>query len=133
MTIDELIAEYKVKPAWAETLVYRLMECYHEMLLDSHLFDRPEYDALREWAISRVEAGEAALWQPGPEVWASVPVWAQWVTGNADGTMYADQYEPDRYSAEWWVNQGKRYKLAVVLPDGVDWRQAKWPRPEATK
>ncbi len=128
----DAIGAYSAVAAERDDLALRLAAAqdavkYLRDALDNAQLARLSLDNKLEKAQSEI-GRLAAAWQPDADVWALTPTWAQWISANADGVMYADQYEPKRFTGEWWCNQGKRFKLSILLPEGNDWRLAKWQR-----
>jgi len=127
MTLDELLAGLQKGhgddwPRWAFE-EFRILD---QLGANTQLF----FD-LWKWIQQMVAAGVVATWQPGPEVWASVPPDAMWVVGQPDGCLNAWVEKPGILCDCWWTTAGKRWILPVEMPRGVDWRQACWKRPEA--
>lgn len=128
MMLDELLVQLKQEHGdeWPQGAVNELIQAYRATSGTDETLKRRVL--LMRWVQEMVAAGVAATWQPPAEVWMQNPE-AQWATVNASGLIYVWENEPERRCFDWWASNGVARAIGDA-PLGVDWRGAKWKRPE---
>ena len=74
--------------------------------------------------------------------WAALPNWVVWVTIDKNGSMFGFEGEPypQRIIPAWMLKRSEmrhRFNIlplgTVQVPNGVNWKELIWKRPEPDK
>jgi hypothetical protein len=93
----------------------------------------PQYIEDADVAIETVKTWLSEYKQLEPD-WSSpkIPEWAQYVTVDASGDMFAFAHDIQVHNAIWDANQvAPKFLSRIQIPLGIDWRLLKWERPHA--